>query len=91
MLDLSKRTYDELNNQLLEDLPILYQCTCQILAICLKEYLRAHCRLMEQVRLNTRLVFHQVIREQQNLRDLRFSLDGVANDLVENSRTISSE
>ena len=59
-LDLSKHAYETLNNQLLEELPILYDNSCQILLICLTEYLRAHYRLMQQTRINIQIVLNQV-------------------------------
>jgi hypothetical protein len=52
VLELSKQTYDVLNNRLLDELPILYDYSSQIVTICLKEYLHAHFHLMQQMRIN---------------------------------------
>ncbi|CAF3071587.1 unnamed protein product [Rotaria sp. Silwood2] len=60
-LDLSKETYELLNNQLLEELPILYEYSCQILSICLKEFIRAHLYLIQQMRTNIQIVLNQII------------------------------
>lgn len=65
MLDLSKQTYDVLNSQLLEQLPILYETTCQILSICVTEFLRGHARLMQQIRIHFQLILNQVIAERR--------------------------
>ncbi len=67
-----------LNNQLLEELPILYENSCQILAVCLKEYLRAHYRLMQQTRINIQIVLNQVRKNftsysQKMVRFLQYS------------------
>ena len=60
MLDLSKQAYEILNNQLLEELPVLYEYSCQILSICVKEYIRAHYCLMQQMKIKTQFVLNQV-------------------------------
>ncbi|CAF1122644.1 unnamed protein product [Rotaria sordida] len=60
-LNLSKQTYELLNNQLLEELPILYEYSCQILSICLKEFLHGHLYLMQQMRINIQIVLNQII------------------------------
>ncbi|CAF1147895.1 unnamed protein product [Adineta steineri] len=85
VLDLSKQTYEILNNQLLEELPILYEHTCQILSICFKEYIRAYFRLIQQMKTNTQLVLNQTISsmtlEQLNWQQIleRFT---IKNNLV---------
>ncbi|CAF1083648.1 unnamed protein product [Adineta steineri] len=85
VLDLSKQTYEILNNQLLEELPILYEHTCQILSICFKEYIRAYFRLTQQMKTNTQLVLNQTISamtlEQLNWQQIleRFT---IKNNLV---------
>ncbi|CAF4343056.1 unnamed protein product, partial [Adineta steineri] len=85
VLDLSKQTYESLNNQLLEELPILYEHTCQILSICFKEYIRAYFLLIQQMKTNTQLVLNQTISamtlEQLNWQQIleRFT---IKNNLV---------
>ncbi|CAF2058869.1 unnamed protein product [Rotaria magnacalcarata] len=60
-LDFSKQSYEVLNNQLIEELPVLYEYGCQILSICLKEYIRAYLCLMQQMRINTQNILNQVL------------------------------
>jgi len=51
-----------LNSQLLEELPILYEHSCQILSICLKAFIIGHLRLMQHMRTNIQIVLNQVRR-----------------------------
>ncbi|CAM4927698.1 unnamed protein product [Rotaria socialis] len=60
-LDSSKQSYEILNNRLIEELPVLYEYSCQILSICLKEYIRAYLCLMQQMRINTQSILNQVL------------------------------
>ncbi|CAF1430242.1 unnamed protein product [Adineta ricciae] len=61
VLDLSKHTYETLNNQLLEELPILYETSCEILSLATKEYIRAYYRLMQHMNTNIQLVLNKTI------------------------------
>lgn len=60
MLDLAKKTYEALNSQLLEELPILYEHSCEILSICLKAFIVGHLRLMQHMRTNIQQILAQV-------------------------------
>ena len=60
MLDLAKKTYEALNSQLLEELPTLYDNSCQIVAMCLKAFIVGHLRLMQHMRANLQLILSQV-------------------------------
>ena len=60
MLDLSKHTYELLNNQLVDELPLLYQHSYQIVSMCLHAFIIGHVHLMRQMQTNIRLVFAQV-------------------------------
>ncbi|CAF1113081.1 unnamed protein product [Rotaria sp. Silwood1] len=60
-LNLSKETYELLNNQLLEELPLLYEYSCQIISICLKEFIHAHLYLIQQTRINIQIILNQII------------------------------
>ncbi|CAF1177190.1 unnamed protein product [Adineta ricciae] len=58
VLDLAKKTYEALNSQLLEELPVLYEHSCQILCICLKAFIVGHLRLMQHMKTN----IHHVLK-----------------------------
>ncbi|CAF3466732.1 unnamed protein product [Rotaria socialis] len=59
VLDLAKKTYEALNSQLLEELPILYERSCEILALCLKAFITGHLRLMQHMKTNIQHVLNQ--------------------------------
>ncbi|CAF1070608.1 unnamed protein product [Rotaria sordida] len=59
VLDLAKKTYEALNSQLLEELPILYEHSCEILAICLKAFITGHLRLIQHMRINIQYILNQ--------------------------------
>jgi hypothetical protein len=59
VLDLAKKTYEALNSQLLEELPILYDHSCQILSLCLKAFIIGHLRLMQHMRTNIQYILNQ--------------------------------
>jgi len=54
VLDLAKKTYEALNSQLLEELPILYTESCQIISMCFKSFLVGYLRLAQQWKTNIR-------------------------------------
>ncbi|CAF3952566.1 unnamed protein product [Rotaria sp. Silwood2] len=59
VLDLAKKTYEALNSQLLEELPILYEHSCEILSICLKAFIVGHLRLIQHMRTNIQYILNQ--------------------------------
>ncbi|CAF0973628.1 unnamed protein product [Adineta steineri] len=61
VLDLAKKTYEALNSQLLEELPILYEHSCEILSICLKAFISGHLRLMQHMKTNIQYVLNLLI------------------------------
>ncbi|CAF3512014.1 unnamed protein product [Adineta steineri] len=58
VLDLAKKTYEALNSQLLEELPILYEHSCEILSICLKAFISGHLRLMQHMKTKIQYVLN---------------------------------
>ena len=63
VLDLAKKTYEALNSQLLEELPILYEDSCQIISLCFKSFLVGYLRLMQQWKTNIHSTLIDVRRE----------------------------
>lgn len=51
---MAKKTYEALNSQLLEELPILYDESCQIISMCFKSFLVGYLRLTQQWKTNIR-------------------------------------
>ncbi|CAF0846447.1 unnamed protein product [Didymodactylos carnosus] len=59
VLDLAKKTYEALNCQLLEELPILYEHSSHIVWICLKAFICGHLRLMQHMRAGINIILTQ--------------------------------
>lgn len=55
---------------MLDELPILYETTCQILSICLKEYLYAHFRLIHQMKIDIQNNLLSITIEQLNWQQI---------------------